>query len=258
MISNQKSELVVPCLHRVHSGPPTGSHKVHHSIGMSLELGEIRRKLERLNTEAIQLKSPDRSVLVTFDDGWVDSVQLIDLFKKLTKLQPVLFLTVNQLKGDISLLPLPRLYAWCDSWSIDVESISTLGVTREGLKSLPENLQHAVLDSLDIPRIPNSTEILHPEEIARLIDAGWIIGSHAHDHHDLRFDDFNELKQGLKEALDETINAGGVPWLAWPEGRCTVEICQLASQVGFAQQFSLNVEAGMIDFPTLIHREIWS
>jgi hypothetical protein len=170
----------------------------------------------------------------------------------------VLFLTVNQLKGDTRLLPLPRLYAWCDSQSLSIESISHLGITREWLKSLTEKRQHAVLDSLDIPRVADSTEILSSESIAEMIDAGWIIGSHGHDHHDLRFDDADELEQGLKEALHETISAGGVPWLAWPEGRCTLAICQIASKVGFTRQFSLNIEAGMIEFPTLIHREIWS
>ena len=252
------TSLVVPCLHRVYSDHPMGSHKVHRSVGMSVKLADICRKLENLNREAIELESPDRSVLVTFDDGWIDSIQFVDLFKRLTKLQPVLFLTVNQLKGDTSLLPLPRLYAWCDSQSLDTASIPTLGITREELKSLPENLQHEVLDSLDIPRVHNSTELLQPEDIARLVDAGWIIGSHAHDHHDLRFDDAEELEQGLKEALSETANAGGVSWLAWPEGRCSVELCEIASKVGFTRQFSLNVEAGMIEFPTLIHREIWS
>ena len=252
------TSLVVPCLHRVYSGHPLGSHKVHHSIGMAVEFAEICRKLERLNSKAIEMKILDRSVLVTFDDGWFDSVQFVDLFKRLTKLQPVLFLTVNQLKGDTSLLPLPRLYAWFDSRALDIASIPSLGITREGLKSLSENLQHEVLDSLDIPRVPNSTEILQPEDIARLIGSGWIIGSHAHDHHDLRFDDADELEHGLMKALNETTNSGGAPWLAWPEGRCSVELCEIASKVGFTQQFSLNVEAGMIEFPTLIHREIWS
>ena len=250
--------LAVPCLHRVHSGHPMGSHRVHHSIGMSAEITDICRKLENLNREANALEFPDRSVLVTFDDGWVDSVQFVDLFKSLNKLQPVLFLTINQLKGDTSLLPLPRLYAWCESHSLDISSIPTLGITREELKSLPENSQHAVLDSLNIPRVTNSSEILQSEEIAILIDAGWVIGSHAHDHHDLRFDDLNELEKGLREALDETTNAGGTPWLAWPEGRCSVELCEIASKVGFTRQFSLNVEAGIIEFPSLIHREIWS
>ena len=248
----------VPCLHRIFSVQPSGSHKIHESIGMSVELGEIREKLEYLNNMAVALKLPEKSVFVTFDDGWADSLQLIDYFKNHTKLQPVLFLTTNQLMGDTGLLPLPRLYAWCDSWSFNIDSIPKLGITREWLKSLPECKQHAVLDSLDIPRVSHSSEILGVREISRLIEEGWLVGSHAHDHHDLRFDNVADLRDGLKRALEITLQKGGVPWLAWPEGRCTQETCRIADELGFTKQFSLYAEAGGVDFPTLIHREIWS
>lgn len=258
MISEISTLLEVPCLHRIFSEQPIGSHKIHYSIGMSIDMKEICKKLKILNNSAIELKLPKNSVLVTFDDGWVDSKKLIGLFQKLTKLQPVLFLTTNQLSGDSSLLPLPRLYEWCNSWSLDLEVITQLGISREWLKSLPENTQHKILDSLNIPQSSHSDEIINSEEIELFIENGWIVGSHAHDHHDLRLETDEILRTGLKKALDITLAKGGLPWLAWPEGRCDKRICLIAGEVGFTKQFSLNAEAGMIEFPTLIHREIWS
>ena len=183
---------------------------------------------------------------------------MFDFFKTATKLQPVLFLTHEQLTGNSSLLPLSRLYSWCDHWSLSIDSISDLGISRSVLKSLPENLQHSILDHLEIPSTYNSSQILELDTIHRLRDNGWIIGSHAHDHHDLRNTDLRELELGLEKAYDSTIKAGGLPWLAWPEGRCSQEICEIASKVGFEKQFSLNIESGKINFPGLEHREIWS
>ena len=44
-------------------------------------------------------------MLVTFDDGWSDVVLLIDFFESAKKLQPVLFLTRDQILGNTNLLP---------------------------------------------------------------------------------------------------------------------------------------------------------
>jgi len=256
MISSKQFEI--PCLHRVHQGTPQGVHKISHSIGMSIELKELIARLEKLNREAIIEGREDRSILVTFDDGWIDSLLLIDFFDRAKKLQPVLFLTHQQLTGDSRLLPLSRLYAWCDHWSLDLDCIKELGISRSVLKSIPEDLQHSILDSLEIPGSYNSSQVLELATITELRDRGWIIGSHAHDHHDLRNTDLRELELGLEKAYDSTIKAGGLPWLAWPEGRCSQEICEIASKVGFEKQFSLNIESGKINFPGLEHREIWS
>ena len=42
-----------------------------------------------------------------------------------------------------------------------------------------------------------------------------------HEHCDLRKSDMNLLEIGLKNALESVKKIGGLPWLAWPEGRCS-------------------------------------
>ena len=90
---------------------------------MSIELTNLINRLSELNSVAQKNQVEDRSVLVTFDDGWSDVVLLIDFFESAKKLQPVLFLTRDQILGNTNLLPLSRLYAWCDSWSLGLEKI---------------------------------------------------------------------------------------------------------------------------------------
>jgi hypothetical protein len=252
--SDSISRLDVPCLHRIHIGQASGSHLIHEAIGMSIEMNDLIHRLERLNEKAAELKLPDNSFPVTFDDGWIDALKLQSVFESLNHIQPVLFLTMRQLRGDWSLLPLPRLY---DSVSDAISDIDDIDSLRERLKGLCEEDQHALLDSMELPRDIPSPEMIGRDRLGDLVDSGWLIGSHSHDHHDLRFDDALALEEGLREALDATLEAGGVPWLAWPEGRCRMEGCEIAKAVGFERQFSLNVPAGMVDHPDLIRREIW-
>tara|TARA_B100001113_G_C21025556_1_gene585575 strand:+ start:398 stop:1078 length:681 start_codon:yes stop_codon:yes gene_type:complete len=225
---------------------------------MSIGLVSLISRLEKLNSTAVSKMEADRSILVTFDDGWIDPMLLFDFFRSATKLQPVLFLTHGQISGHSGLLPLARLYEWCDSQSLDINSIKNLGISRSEMKLLPEKHQHSILDKMGIPPSNTSRQVLSVGKIEFLQDNGWLIGSHAHDHRDLRKSDMNQLELGLKEALESLKKIGGVPWLAWPEGRCSKKICELASKIGFEKQFSLNIESGNIDFPGLLHREIWS
>lgn len=86
---------------------------------------------------------------------------------------------------------------------------------------------------------------------------GWLVGSHGAAHHDLRHADRRVLRFDLRDALDAVLELGGRPWLAWPEGRCCDEICDIAASVGFEKQFSLEVESGSIKRTDVVHREIW-
>ena len=199
-----------------------------------------------------------RSVLVTFDDGWAEPASLADEFGRWPHLQPVLFLTSRQLVGDAGLLPLPRLYEWCATTGVEFEELAGRGLDRRDLKKLPESQQHARFDRVGVPRLRRSTQVLSLNRVRELMAGGWLVGSHGHDHHDLREDDLSALERGLAEALDAIVQFGGERWLAWPEGRCTERMCDSARRVGFVLQFSLRVEAGSIEREDLVHRDIWS
>lgn len=249
--------LPVPCIHRVHQGEALGALRIHHELGVSIEREVLLDRLESLERAAERSGLDERSVLVTFDDGWADPTELVPALDRLPHLQPVLFLTNAQLRGDRALLPLPRLYEWCAAEGRPLAELASVGVTRSGLKRLPEEEQHAILDGLGVPRAVSSPHMLSLTQVRALVDAGWRVGSHGHDHHDLRYDEPQALLRGLQEALEVVVAFGGEPWLAWPEGRCTEETCVIAWEAGFATQFSLRVEAGGLDSSDLVHREIW-
>lgn len=249
--------LPVPCLHRIHRGEPSIAHQIHQSLGVSLELTDLMERLDGMERRAREMSLPLHSALVTFDDGWADPLMLSNHFAAWPHLQPVLFLTRHQFEGDQSLLPLPRLYAWCAEVGVSLKDLAKQGIERKALKTMREQKQHALLDQLGVPRIHTSPEVLSPKQVHELMRKGWIIGSHGHDHHDLRFDPPAKLTAGLKKALQVTLKFRGEPWLAWPEGRCTEQTCEIAQSVGFKKQFSLRVEAEHIHRVDLVHRDIW-
>ena len=96
--------------HTEYTKEAVGRTQISSKIGMSIELANLINRLSELNSVAEKNQLEDRSVLVTFDDGWSDVVLLIDFFESAKKL-PVLFLTRDQILGNTNLLPLSRLYA---------------------------------------------------------------------------------------------------------------------------------------------------
>ena len=163
----------VPCLHRIHIGQSTGTHTIHESLGMSIELNEIKSRLFHLNKLAGELCLPKGSVFVTFDDGWSDCLLLREHFHNLEYLQPVIFLTLNQMKGDQNSLPLPRLYAWCLINSVDIQSLTSSEMSRQKLKLFPEETQHQILDEHGVFELNSSTDFIQSELLSHDAKIGW-------------------------------------------------------------------------------------
>lgn len=65
----------VPCIHRV-TTPDTNEAlwSVYRQLGMVIDLDTLVERLEQLELQASDAGAATRSILVTFDDGWADSL----------------------------------------------------------------------------------------------------------------------------------------------------------------------------------------
>lgn len=251
--------LEAPALHRVHKGMPTDVHRVHLRYGMSIEKSDLVQRLKGLNrrVEAWNSKHNATTVaLVTFDDGWKDVLRLTNTFKHLPYLCPVLFVGENHFADPVRPLPLQRLYHHCADRALDPEDKAMLGgVTRTGLKSLPEAEQHAALDRLGIDLMLNPEWLLDAEDIARLKSSGWVVATHGHCHEDLgKRDGLGTELASLAEAVEDRDHT---PWLAWPEGYWSSSAWDIARAAGFHLQFGLLAQPCKRSFEGMVMRAIW-
>ena len=252
----------VPCLHRVHEGEPVGARRIQAQLGMSLPLADVEVRLRELAERVRRWNAEHeqrRRALVTIDDGHPDCLLLAPIFARLPELQPALFVTAPLLAGDRRPLPLTALYAWCaaNGWSL-AQAAERIGIDRMGLKPLPEAVQRERLDAAGVPLHPDEEPMLDRAEIERLRDTGWLIGSHGPEHSDLRRLGADALGPQLLLARRALLDFGGVPYLAWPEGRCTRELLALARAAGFAWQFGLDREPSCESRPELVLRRLWT
>lgn len=251
----------IPCLHRVHEGPPRGARAIQAQLGMSLPLADVHARLRGL-AERVRAWNREheqaRRALVSIDDGHAEVMQLVPLFASLPELQPILFVTAALLEGDARPLPLTALYAWCASEGHGLSGAGERGVDRMAIKRMPEAAQRERLAAAGIPLEPADEWMLARAQLEQLRDGGWWIGSHGPEHFDLREHEPAALGERLLSARRALLTFGGTPFLAWPEGRCTRAMLAMARESGFARQFGLIGEPGCEADPELIQRSVWT
>ncbi len=251
--------LEVPALHRVHEGTPTKVHQVHLRYGMSIEKSNLVRCLEGLSRRVASWNrehNAETVALVTFDDGWKEVIRLADTFEKLPCLCPILFVGENHFAKPVRPLPLQRLYHHCAERGLDPEDRGALGgLTRSGLKLLPETEQHAALDELGINPMLDPEWLLNVEDIAHLKSVGWVVATHGHRHEDLRKRD--GLGKEFVRLAEEVENRGHMPWLAWPEGQWSRTAYEDARTAGFHLQFGLIAQLCESSGEGMVMRNIW-
>ena len=249
----------VPALHRVHDGTPSNAHRIHLRFGMSIEKSELLHRLAALNDEVRRWNrhhQADTVALVTFDDGWKDVLCLVDAFKRLAHVCPVLFVGENHFQTPIRPLPLQRLYEHCAAHDMDPEDEQAFGATtRTRLKALPEAEQHALLDAQGIAPMLAPDWLLATKDIKDLQAAGWVIATHGHAHENL------PARRGLASelgALAETVEERGqMPWLAWPEGQWSAAAYAAAHAAGIRLQFALPRSDNPAIRDSVVAREVW-
>lgn len=251
--------LEAPALHRVHEGTPTEVQRVHLRYGMSIEKSDLVQRLTGLNLRVEEWNREHDAAtvaLVTFDDGWKDVTLLADTFEQLPCLCPVLFVGENHFAKPVRPLPLQRLYHHCAERGLDPEDKAALGgVTRTGLKSLPEEEQYAALDGLGINPMLDPEWLLNAEDIAHLKSTGWVVATHGHCHEDLwKRDGLEQEFEGLAEEVEAR---GHTPWLAWPEGQWSPTAWEKARTAGFRLQFGLLAQPRESSYEGMVMRAIW-
>ena len=241
------------CLHRIHEHnsdvPP-----VFHDINMTIHINDLLVRLSDLDAEN---RLNNTTTLVTFDDGWRD-VLLIpeDFFSKHETLNPVIFLTDAQIIGDLTPMPLHRLYKWMQENDFDLDKLSQLPINREDLKNLRITEQHRLVSHVT-GNIQPTCEYLKPTEVAKLRANGWIVGSHGPEHSDLRLLDDGELTRLLSTTYSYIQSGDFKPWIAWPEGRWNNRIAKIARDIGFEQQFGIFEESRRGTDTRVVLRKLW-
>lgn len=260
--SNYCFDITIPCLHRLHVTPPTqGVHKIHVDLGMSCSVISLHQYVQdfvnNLNMRNGVCKAHQK-VILSFDDGFKDIHLAIPILKKFPKIQPILFITGNQINGDTTALPLVAFYNWCAENNQDPNKTSrTLGFDRNSLKQIPEIEQRKLLGSKGIDTNPVTEQMISKKEIDELLNHNWLIGYHGPEHFDLREMAKSTLYKKLVIDYKKVVQLGYTPWIAWPEGRWNHEIVTMARDVGFERQFGLNEKNKLESNSLIIDRILW-
>ncbi|WP_432464721.1 polysaccharide deacetylase family protein [Agarivorans sp. QJM3NY_33] len=252
----------IPCLHRVHDELPIkGAQSIQNTLGMSISLPLLDQKIQQLLNVVLQSNQRNnlkQKILLTFDDGHKDILQTVPLLLRYPNIQPILFITGNQLRGDTRPLPLTALYTWCFAHHKDPNSLKEeLGFDRRSLKLLSEEKQRIVLDKSGVDLNPDGEQMVDHKDLDFLINNNWLVGYHGSHHCDLRIHQPHELKSLFKEDYKLLSNLDYMPWLAWPEGRWNNQLYTMAKEIGFDVQFGLKGEKGIGTIPEIMAREIW-
>ena len=255
-------DIALPCLHRLHLTPPTkGSHKIHLDLGMSCAMISFHKYVHDLvndlHTKDSECKTYHK-IIINFDDGFKDIHLAIPILKKHPEIQPILFLTGKQIRGDTTALPLVAFYHWCaDKRKDPNKTLRTLGFDRNSLKLISESKQRRLLDSKGIDTNPVLEKMIGDKEIKELINNNWLIGYHGPEHFDLREMVRPTLHKKLVTDYNMIVQLGYTPWIAWPEGRWNNEIVAMAKDVGFERQFGLNEKNKPESNSLIIDRILW-
>lgn len=261
----------VPCLHRVYNDQrppaPTSAHGLQMQLGFSVGYGFLKQKLLQL-AEQLRRAQPagasQRKLLVTFDDGYRDLLQLVPWFRKQTQLQPMVLVSTATLRGEPHWFDL--LYQALSNFCANGHTVEeALRARSEGLaadlravvasRATDLVLSWARGQGLALPEVPANT-YLEQEDLEGLVEAGWIVGSHGEEHHDLRLLPDDHLDRELEHSLETVLGLNGRPFLAYPDGSWDERVRRRAIRAGYSLLFSIDGATGP-NRANQVNRTIW-
>lgn len=198
-------------------------------------------------------KLPTNSLLITFDDGWQDTIKFAMPELKARGLNALLFLTWNALEDHperwwqdalVTALAKPLARAsLCKSAKIDSSNSSErelLSLLSAWMAKLQHEQRYHVLETAwpGIWNIIEDRQMLCEQEVAAWLEAGFEIGSHGMSHVPLTYsqsaqNELNSSLQHLKAFIKDQPTS-----MSFPHGAFNERLLMMADEVGFDNLFS--------------------
>lgn len=183
---------------------------------------------------------PQRSLLITFDDGWEDNVRYAAPALRKHGLPAVVFVATDAMTADLTL--------WTDVAACAWRAMGQAGAPREHasadalqawLAAMPAAARNGWLEAAVSAQGARVRPLMMtPPMIRTLIDSGVTVAAHGASHTPLtEVDDFSgELARAACDL--EAWTGAPARALAYPHGRYSVQTIEAASREGFSLQFT--------------------
>jgi len=190
-------------------------------------------------SEITQHRDTDKLVALTFDDGFSDNFEFAYPILQKFKATATFFPVVNPCK-DNSVLPLDIYYQCVDEMILSKTERAEyiIGTTKKNFYWAEPEKQLEMLNSLFNSQ-PQKKKVsyMNAEQLKKLSDSGFEIGSHGMTHSLLIADYMNEEK-ALKELQKskqwlEAVTGLPVTAYCFPAGRYNAKMIELVKQVGY-------------------------
>jgi peptidoglycan/xylan/chitin deacetylase (PgdA/CDA1 family) len=191
---------------------------------------------------------PPRAALITFDDGWRDTLEIAAPILRRRSLPAVVFVPPLAVGQELPFWQ-ERLLLAARTGTPLAPVAATLGLPEA---TPPETLAARLTDlpAARRPTLPDATDgtrhMLTAEELRRLPALGIAIGAHGLDHEALTVADdpaatLRESRERLSDLAGHDIRA-----MSFPHGRQTPEILRAAAAAGFRALFGSDAAASAL------------
>ncbi|MBM4345175.1 MAG: glycosyltransferase [Deltaproteobacteria bacterium] len=191
---------------------------------------------------------PNRALLVTFDDGYRDFVELAAPVLARSGVPAVQFARVPQSDGLPTWAPLDLLRVVLAKANVPIDRAlqEVGGERRSRLLEMPISLQFETIASIaaeydiDLAAVPRQPMYATSAELRAVIPMGIALSGHGTEHVRWSTCSHDELRATLLATRTWLDELGQPPVLAWPDGDVNEQVSELAAAAGFQAGFALH------------------